>query len=820
MLRQLWQGLMFYPRRLLVGGMLLFMAYAFLLVWHNFRALQQIESDDLRRAYSELERNAGSASYFFAERRNDMEELAQHSSLTAYFSNQDLGMSLEYGLGQSLAAVSEVFEKLRQQKQLAGQPIYSNVLLVDAAGEILLGSADAQTKQLLRGPRQPLSRKSANLIHPDGSREYLTSAPVWFKNRYVARIYAWGSLDLPLRLMMGTEENHGVFFLNPASGERILAGQKPHQISSELLGLLQEVPAEAAANMPGGLRALFGGADHIIKIPLADTPFTVFTGYRPPTQGYLNPYGFLALSIIIPGIFILLGILLLSKERHNQFLAKNVVRATQEKNALAEKNQALVEEICRREALEIELREERGRLEQRTRELLQAHEETVRLARYDSLTGLSNRRNFHDALRRAIENHRHNGLSLAVLFLDLDRFKRINDSLGHDAGDALLVEVSERLQNSLRGADLLSNGIYLDRPAHLARQGGDEFTVILSDLNTPYLAGPVAQRLISVLRDKPVQIQNHQLVVSTSIGIAVFPHDGDDPDTLLKSADSAMYHAKEQGGNTYAFFEQEMHAAAVHRLALENSFKVSMERGDFFLAYQPIIDAKDGQVPLLEALMRWRHPQLGDISPVEFIPIAEDCGFIVELTRMALLDAARVAKEWRDNWGQQVRVAVNISGRIFALTDITEMVGEVVKAYPGTPDWLELELTESVLMDRALVQPQVAALRMAGIRISIDDFGTGFSSLAYLKSLPIDTLKIDRSFVRDIGPDAGSSSSIVRAIVALARSLGLDVVAEGIETDEQKSFLVAEGCDYLQGFLMGRPMNAGDARKLATELSQ
>lgn len=817
MIDRLREELLRYPKRLwaVVAG--LFLAYAATLVWYNFRSLQQIEGDRLSAALSELDRNTGSAAYFFAERQNDVAELAQHPALTAYFTNRDLGMSMAYGLGQSLHTAGEAFDYLKTRKRLGDRSIYNDMVLLDADGGLLYASLPEKQRSLAKTQLAQLPGQRTVLTHEPGQTEFMVTAPIWFRDRYAGRIIAWGDLSIPFGQMMGADNGRTLLFFNGHTSQQLALGPGPKIDTAESQALLGSLPLRTPKDLPENIKGRFDTGVQAIKVAVPETPFVVLEINPGQDNLPMSPRWFVSLAILGPLLLGSVGLVFSTLTHRNRRLASNFAQARHEKDVLQEKNLLLQEEISHREALEKALREERARLEQRTVELVAAHEETARLARYDSLTGLSNRRSFNDALGRAIENHSRSGQSLAVLFLDLDRFKRINDSLGHDAGDALLVEVSERLQNSLRSADLLSSGLYLERPAHLARQGGDEFTVILSELSSPYLAGPIAQRLIACLADKPIQIQNHQLVVSTSIGIAVYPHDGQDPDTLLKSADAAMYHAKDQGGNSYAFFEQEMHAAAVHRLALENSFKQSLEQGDFYLAYQPIIDAKDGQVPLLEALMRWRHPHLGNVSPGEFIPIAEDCGFIVDLTRLALMDAARVAQEWRQQWQQDIRIAVNISGRIFALADITEMVGEVVKHYPGNLEWLELELTESVLMDRALVQPQVEALRMAGIRISIDDFGTGFSSLAYLKSLPIDTLKIDRSFVRDIGPDAGSSSSIVRAIVALARSLDLHVVAEGIETDAQRQFLIDEGCDYLQGFLLGKPMDEGNARLLVSQ---
>jgi diguanylate cyclase (GGDEF)-like protein/PAS domain S-box-containing protein len=421
------------------------------------------------------------------------------------------------------------------------------------------------------------------------------------------------------------------------------------------------------------------------------------------------------------------------------------------------------------------------------------HEEMVWWQAYhDPLTQLPNRALFEDRLGQLLVMSHRQGGHVAVLFLDLDRFKHVNDTLGHGIGDRLLKVVAERLTGCLRAEDTI------------ARMGGDEFTVLLPGIDQPESAAKVAQKLLDALA-QPIVIDGQELFAAGSIGISIFPEDGQDPQTLLKHADVAMYRAKEQGGNGYYLFTQSMNRSALEHLIMENSLRKAISRKEFNLVYQPQIDLASGQVTAVEALCRWRHPDLGTVQPAQFIPLAEETGIIVALGEWVLNEACRQAAEWYAA-GQPLRVSVNISARQFAQPDLPDMIASILAEHNLAPEWLDLELTESAIMKNAESAVDILNhLRRLGVRLSLDDFGTGYSSLSYLRKFPFDVLKIDRSFVMSLVDDP-VDEAVVRAIVDLARALNLEVVSEGIETDEQCRALQDLGCNIMQGYLFSPPV--------------
>ncbi|MDX1593188.1 MAG: EAL domain-containing protein [Gammaproteobacteria bacterium] len=429
-------------------------------------------------------------------------------------------------------------------------------------------------------------------------------------------------------------------------------------------------------------------------------------------------------------------------------------------------------------------------------------EEKIRaLAYYDALTGLPNRRLFQDRLGLALPQMRRHRQQLAVMFIDLDLFKRINDTLGHDVGDEVLVEMSRRLKACVRESDTVS------------RMGGDEFTILQPDIKDANNAAQLASRIIASLRD-PFVHQDRELYVTSSVGIAMFPDDGETPDELTKNADTAMYRAKELGRNNYQLYTSAMSAASVERLAMENHLRHAIERGEFHLNFQVKVDVLSNRTTGVEALLRWENAELGPVSPADFIPLAEANGLILPIGEWVLREACRQACAWSERGLPEIHVAVNVSSRQLHQEDLCETVVAVLDETGFDPRRLELELTESMLMEHIEeVEPKLRRLRELGVRISIDDFGTGYSSLAYLKRLPIDTIKIDVSFIRDI-PGDPDDSEIVAAIVAMAHRLDLQVVAEGVENEEQVRFLRALGCDQVQGYLVGRPLSADNIASL------
>ncbi|OLC53286.1 MAG: hypothetical protein AUH92_06260 [Acidobacteria bacterium 13_1_40CM_4_69_4] len=441
-------------------------------------------------------------------------------------------------------------------------------------------------------------------------------------------------------------------------------------------------------------------------------------------------------------------------------------------------------------------------------------EEQIRfLAYYDGLTRLPNRALFMERLGQALASAQRQSRTLAMLFLDLDRFKRINDTLGHTLGDRLLQAVSGRLKKCLRSTDTIARGDPLAGTDSVARLGGDEFIVTITDIARGEDAAKIARRVLDSLNE-PFKLEEHEVVVTGSIGISLFPHDGADVETLLKNADSAMYHAKDAGRGTYQFYSKSMNAAAFQRLALENSLRKALERGEFMLYFQPQVDVSSGTIFGAEALIRWRHPDLGMVSPADFIPLAEETGLILPMGEWVLHAAGAQGKAWQDAGFGPLIVAVNLSGRQFRQQQLVQTVEDALKATGLDPRCLELEITESILVQS--VDDTLATLkrmRAMGLRVSLDDFGTGYSSLTYLKRFPIDTLKIDQSFTRDIATDAGDAA-ITAAIIAMSEGLKMAVIAEGVETEEQRDSLLQRGCRLMQGYLFGRPVPAEQFRLL------
>ena len=425
------------------------------------------------------------------------------------------------------------------------------------------------------------------------------------------------------------------------------------------------------------------------------------------------------------------------------------------------------------------------------------------LAYHDALTGLPNRALFEDRLKMAVAQARRAGEKLAVMFLDLDRFKLVNDTLGHGAGDKLLSMVADELTGLLREGDTI------------ARVGGDEFTLLLSKINGSLDAVEVADRILARLK-QPKRIGGQEFRVTTSIGITVFPGDGDDPETLLRNADTAMYRAKERGRDNHQLFTPAMNASVVERLSLESDLRRALDCEEFEVFYQPFANISSGRIVGAEALVRWNHPDRGLVMPDAFIPFAEETGLIIPLGEWVLKRAVCQAKEWIDAGLPGLRVAVNLSARQLQHEPLVEMVASTLKSCGLPSDQLQLEITEGAMMDNVESAIRVVKeLRHLGLGVSVDDFGTGYSSLSYLKRFPVDTVKIDRSFVRDLTIDP-NDAAIVTTVLAMARSLGLHVVAEGVETRQQLEFLRDHDCDDFQGYLLSRPITATEYVKLVS----
>lgn len=409
------------------------------------------------------------------------------------------------------------------------------------------------------------------------------------------------------------------------------------------------------------------------------------------------------------------------------------------------------------------------------------------------MTALPNRVFFNEILNKAIGHAKRHSKVLAVLFIDLDRFKNINDALGHTTGDIVLKEMGNRFAGVLRAGDIL------------ARLGGDEYIILLNDIGHPKFAGPVAEKILNAC-GQPVKIDMHEFYITASIGICIFPNDGQSLEDLQRNADMAMYKSKRSGGGIYQYYTQEMNVAAHEHIQLEAALRKAIQNQEFILHYQPQLNLRDGTITRVEALIRWEHPELGIVSPAKFIPLAEETGLILPIGEWALREACRTCKKWQDEGYDPITVAVNISPKQFRHQDLAQVVSDVLKETGLEAKYLEIEITETAMMDNVEnAINRLNAINNMGVRISIDDFGTGYTSISYLKQFPVSILKIDQHFIKGI-PNNQNDVAITSAVIALGHNLGLEIVAEGVETAEQMQYLSDHHCDLIQGYFLSRPL--------------
>lgn len=492
------------------------------------------------------------------------------------------------------------------------------------------------------------------------------------------------------------------------------------------------------------------------------------------------------------------------RERLTHLSKTELLIELQRKN---EKLEALLDELKLRSEREKKLAAaaavaevERKKSQELTRaynELEKVRESEQQLANYDTVTGLPNRMFFHDRLQQAITYAKRNEKRLAVLFLDLDHFKNVNDTVGHAEGDRLLRIVAERLLDCVRSSDTV------------ARLGGDEFTLVLLDIAGPEAVAAVADNILKKLV-QPYMLAGREFFIGVSIGISIYPNDAENIELLLSNADTAMYKVKQSGRKNYQFYTSDMGDEGLFRLELENSLRKAIKQGELELYYQPQIDCVNRQIVSMEALIRWQHPEQGFIAPDKFIPLAEESGLILEIGEWVLKTACMQNKAWQNAGYAPIPIAVNLSMRHFEKNDLVDEVKQVLDETGLAPEWLELELTEGVFLHKVeRATAMLTTLRELGIVISIDDFGTGYSSLSQLRHLPVDSIKVDRSFIRGIASDK-DDADIVTAIIGLAHNLNLKVVAEGVETEAQLDFLREHACDLWQGYLFSKALPASD----------
>ena len=715
------------------------------------------------------EKRAAAIDHLLAGQETLLGGLANGSAVHNYLTNRAAGMSEARGLRASLAAVSRTFHEVMQRPQQAQAAALERLLLVDLSGHPLLevdGNGEVPHDRYVLHDTQQLGSMAVKR-GTDGLSVLLT-VPVVHEERRAG--YIVGAVDKS-RLLATLLADSGHI-------------ETYHQHATALVdaegGL---IVSNVGADWPDWQARTGRFGDTVVEQSLAADRLRVVTiADLDGMQTLLTSPLFLA-ALALVSLPLLIGVShLLRLSNYNLVLQTRFATTRQQRGLLRKQNERLQREIDKR---------------------FESEKKLVHQANYDQLTGLPNRSLALDRLAQAVKWARREGGSVQVLFLDLDRFKQVNDSLGHSAGDELLREAAQRLRAKMRDSDTVS------------RLGGDEFLVICPD---PPGAGDweqVARDLLKTL-SQPFYIGDHEFFVGASIGVASFPEGGTEPQRLLKNADIAMYAAKEQGRNRYSYYDPSLDAAAVESMKIENNLRHALAREELHLLFQPIVDLSSGSIVAAEALLRWTNRELGDVPPDKFIPVAEETGLIHEIGEWVLTEACRQIGTLHTD--REFRVAVNLSTRQFSRPGrLLDCVLSALRTSGLMPSQLELEITESVLIDdRPEIGALIGQLDRIGVRLSIDDFGTGYSALNYLQRFPFDILKIDRSFTQEI-PDNEASSSLIRAIIAMAHALGLEVIAEGIEHRTQAGFLLVQHCEFGQGFLYSRPVSLHNLHELLAE---
>ncbi len=727
----------------IAGGIALIVYFALLLVT-TWVAQERLSHSTSARHALDARLHANALSYFYAERLGDLANLRRDQAVQSFFVNRDLGMSMKYGLHASLVSIRGVLIERVGEKRVDAGPFFDRIALFDADGTILVDtSADPPAAESWLALDSGLPSHVRLVVdapqHPDA---ILVEAPVVMSERGRGTLVAWVNERTALAALVG---------LDPAG-----SGLDRYRL---LRSAAEVAEIEGAVGAP---------------IEVSGTPFFLVGLERASLDERLLTSRWFLFALVLLAVALLTGgWMLLGAQRQNLVLQTRMDVARLQRRKLSEHNERLREEIKKRQEYERRL---------------------IYQANYDSLTGLPNRTLAMDRLEQSLmiaarEDHR-----VLVFYLDLDHFKRVNDSLGHAAGDEALVQTAERVSKLVSAGDTL------------ARLAADEFLVIYPDLRDPVDAAERAQALLGLFT-AAFTIEGRELFLTASLGIAISPSDGKSAEDLLKNADLAMKEAKDAGRARYSFYIPGLDVQIRERLSMANLLRHAAERGELALLYQPLIDLRTGRVVAAEALLRWTSEELGAVAPDLLVPVAEDAGLIQHIGGWVLERACCAAARWQSI--APCRVAVNVSSlQLQAPESFSEQVDLALSRSGLSAGLLELEITEGVLLrDRPTIGTLLANLDRRGIRLSLDDFGTGYSALSYLRRFPFHVLKIDRTFIAGI-PDNQEDAELTRAIIAMAQALGLGVLAEGVERTEQRDFLVEQGCDLAQGYLFSRPIDA------------
>ncbi|MGI2257851.1 putative bifunctional diguanylate cyclase/phosphodiesterase [Shewanella sp. GXUN23E] len=751
---------------IVAGGLLT--AYLALILTVTNLGQSKLEDSQRQSLSLKIRNYTDNLSFFFDASGQNLANLAANQATTTYFSNLAAGMSVKYGLGSSLFNLEQTIGGFMHSSKIDNLPIYKRVRVIGLGGTPII---DTGAGILPPPPLLPLKE-----MEKERQRIEITQTPEGLLINLLHTIY---HQNKPVAVL-AAEVNNDVLIYQLSIQE--------HKSSKSCLSLITPlggIPVwntlddantgqHSHAKMEGDAQLIY--LEKVVK----QTPFKLISWYEPVNDQDIFTSTWFIAAISLLAVPVLAGLLYLMRVYNANLVLQTQVRVSaQQQKHLADKNALLSEEIDKRIASEAEL---------------------AYLATHDDLTGLANRAAGMVALQHAIDGARISGTLVLVVFLDLDNFKQVNDTVGHPAGDELLVQTAGRLQQAMRKTDTL------------ARFGGDEFMLIIPELRSQDAAKVIAHGILSLF-DEPFTHDSQEFFVSTSIGMSLYPKDGDTPANLLKKADTALYRAKESGRNGYSFYDSNMNQDLQRKLALNVRLHQALSNDELDIHYQPILDLQTGQIVAAEALVRWTDRELGFISPAEFIPLAEKNGLIHRLGDMVLQKACRQAAQWQPI--SPLTIAINFSSVQFRHSEqLQQRILQVLAETGLSPDKLEMEVTESIFIEQdACLINSLNHLKSVGVKLSIDDFGTGYSALSYLQRFSFSKLKIDRSFVNGM-TDNKADLSLVNAMLAMAKSLNLRVVAEGIEEQEQADYLAGKGCEYGQGYLFSRPLCAADFTRL------
>jgi len=708
-----------------------------------------------------------SLSYFFTVTQDNIEALCNDKTMTTFFANRSSGMSLEYGLGASMFNLKNLINQMVGSSTVDDTPVYNRIMLVDFAAVIITDSASEFAADLSQIPFKAMKKRDTQIIvtNDQGQLKIKILRTVFQQKQAVALLIADINTDLIIHQLTAQEHIH--------SPSRLQLHTPNGNITvwNSLKSTLLSVPPEADHGLRRNL---------YIEKQVNGTPFKLMSWFAPVNEQDIFTSGWLIAAISALAIPVMLGLYYLMRiERSNTILQTQIDLSAKQQSKLSQHNYLLETEIKKRKRSE---------------------EKLAYQATHDALTGLANRNYIYESLNLAIHHSQRDKTQVLVMFIDLDNFKQINDTSGHIAGDNVLRETSNRLLNAVRSTDTV------------ARLGGDEFLLIIPDLLSSEDAEMLAVKILSLFAT-PFAAADREFFITTSIGMAIYPSDGEDPDSLLKNADMALYRVKDAGRNSFSFYDPTMNDAILRTLALTSRLRLAISNHEIEMYYQPIIDLKSRKIVAAEALMRWNDLELGFVSPDEFIPLAEKSGLIVQLGEFALEQACANAAQWQSIYPLQI--AVNFSTVQFR--DCAGLLSniEAVLQKSGLPaDKLDIEVTESLLAsNNCELKKLLNRLNELGIELAIDDFGTGYSALSYLQQFPFSKLKIDRGFIRNLQTNR-ADLSLVSAILAMAKALQLKVVAEGIEDNYQANLLEGLHCQFGQGYLFSPAVPAEKFRQL------